>query len=322
MFKLERVEQSYGGRVQMEDVLEVSQEVRLALNRNEAVVALESSVIAHGLPKEFRLIAARAMEDAVRDKGAVPAMVGVIGGKLKVGLSREEVEILAAGETEKVTVRDIPLAIARSLHGGTTVSATIRIAVPLGIVVMSTGGIGGVHLGDPYDVSVDLWEMTRTPAVVVCSGVKSIADARATLEWLETHGVPVYGYQSDELAGFYERSAGLNVPRLDSPEDLANVLRAAVASVGRHCATVVSVPVPEQHQIAVGEYVERALCEAREKGIAGKALTPFLLGRIAELTDGLATKANLALLANNARVAAEIAVVLSQESRRRMGFLV
>ncbi len=322
MFKLTGVKTSDGGRFQMEDVLEVSQEVKLALNRNEPVVALESSAIAHGLPAEVRLITAKAMQDAVRDRGAVPAVVGVICGRLKVGLSVTEIEDLAGGGAEKITVRDIPLAIARSWHGGTTVSATIRIAVPLGITVVSTGGIGGVHLGDPYDVSVDLWEMTRTPALVVCSGVKSIADARATLEWLETHGVPVYGYQTDELAGFYQRYTGLKVPKVDSSEDLATILRAAVASIGRHSATVLSVPVPEHAEVAVAEHVDQAVRESQELGIRGKELTPFLLRRVAELTNGQATKANIALLVNNARVGAEIAVVLSQESRRRMGFLV
>lgn len=306
----------------MEEVLEVSQEVRLALNRNEPVVALESSVVAHGLPPDFRLSTAEAMHSAVRERGAVPAMVGVIGGKLRVGLTDEEIKILADGQAEKVTTRDIPLVVARCLNGGTTVSATIRLAVPLGITVVATGGIGGVHLGNPQDISADLWEMTHTPAIIACSGVKSIADARATIEWLETHGVPVYGYQTDYLPGFYMRSTGLEVPRLDSASELAEVLRATVASIGMRCAVLIGVPIPAEDEVDVRDAVAQAVRDAEEQGIQGKALTPFLLRRVDELTNGRATKANIALLVNNARVAAEIAVVLSEESRRRMGFLV
>ncbi|MGQ9456100.1 MAG: pseudouridine-5'-phosphate glycosidase [Armatimonadota bacterium] len=306
----------------MEDVLEVSQEVRLALNRNEPVVALESSAIAHGLPPDFRLSAADAIKSVVRERGAVPAVVGIIGGKLRVGLTDEEIGVLADGRVEKVTTRDIPLTVARGLNGGTTVSATIRLAVPLGITVVATGGIGGVHLGNPQDISADLWEMTHTPAVIVCSGVKSIADARATLEWLETHGVSVYGYQTDYLPGFYSRSTGLGVPRLDSPSDLAQVLRATVASIGMHRAVLLGVPIPAEDEVDVRDAVAQAVRDAEEQGIQGKALTPFLLRRIDELTEGRATKANIALLVNNARVAAEVAVLLSEESRRRMGFLV
>lgn len=308
----------------MQDPLDISHGISCALNRNEAVVALESSVIAQGLPPDVSVRTALEMEDEVRASGAVPATVGVIEGKIRVGLTGEEIERLARGQTAKLAVRDVPYAVARNLDGGTTVSATARTASAAGISVMATGGVGGVHRGwaRTGDVSADLWELARTPIIVVCSGVKAVLDVAATAEWLESHSVPIYGYQTAELPAFYARSSGISIPQLDSAEAVAELARLCGGVLGMRCAMVVAVPPPAEQTLDVSSHIEQAVSEAAEQGIIGKALTPWLLSRVGELTGGKSVEANIALLKNNARVAAEIAAALLEDSQRRMGFVV
>jgi pseudouridine-5'-phosphate glycosidase len=306
----------------MENPFDISHEIKSALNRNEPVVALESSVIAHGLPSGVNVRTALEMEEAVRQCGATPATIGLIGGKLRVGLEREEIELLGKGEAAKIAARDIPYAIARKLDGGATVSATTRIAAAAGISVIVTGGIGGVHRGYSHDISADLWELAHTPAVVVCSGVKAVADVPATMEWLETHGVPVYAYRTDEFPAFYSGSSGIAVPKIECADDLAGVLKVAVGGLGMRCAAVIGVPIPKENAIDAGPAIDQAVREAEEQGIRGKALTPYLLKRVGELTGGKSVDANIALLVNNARAAGEIAVALNEDARRRVGFTI
>jgi len=308
----------------MPESLEVSHEVSSALNRNSPVVALESSVIAQGLPAKVNVETALAMEANVRAAGAEPATIGVIDGKIKIGLSKEEIERLGEGKAEKLAARDIPYALARRVDGGTTVSATARLAALAGISVMATGGIGGVHRGyaQTHDVSADLWELARTPIAVICSGAKAVLDIPATLEWLETHGVPVYGYQTDKFPAFYSRSSGLPVPKIESACDFAEIVKLSVGAMGMRSAVIVAVPVPDKSAVDVSEQIEQAASEAAGEGITGKQVTPYLLSRVAELTEGKSMDANIALLKNNATVAAEIASELMETSRRRMGFSV
>jgi len=308
----------------MKDPLDISHEISSALNRNEAVVALESSVIAHGLPAPVNVETAMAMEEAVRQAGATPAIIGVIEGKVRVGLTREEIEKLGQGTAAKLAARDIGYAAFAKLDGGTTVSATARIASAAGISVMATGGIGGVHRdsASTNDVSADLWEMVRTPIVIVASGPKAVLDVPATAEWLETHSVPVYGYGTDELPAFYSRRSGIRIPRFDGVEELADLIRLAFGAMGVRSAILVTAPVPEADEVDVTAEIDSAAREANQKGIRGTELTPWLLRRVGELTGGRSQQANVALLANNARVAGELAVALAEDSRRRMGFVV
>ena len=308
----------------MQNPLDISHEVSSALNRNEAVVALESSVIAQGLPEKINVQAALEMEEAVRQAGAVPAAIGLIEGKIRIGLTNEEIERLGGGKAAKLAVRDLPYAVFAKLDGGTTVSATARLAAASGINVMATGGIGGVHRGyaESLDASADLWELARTPIAVICSGVKSVLDVAATMEWLETHSVPVYGWQTDTLPAFYSRSSGIPVPRVEDSCEIAELARVTGGSFGIRCAMVIGVPIPEADELDLSKEIEQAAAEAAEKRISGKALTPYMLNRVGELTKGRSVNANVALLKNNARVAAEIACSLLEESRRRMGFLI
>ena len=308
----------------MEDPLDISHEVASALNRDEPVVALESCVIAHGLPRAVNVQAALAAEKEVRGAGAVPATIGVIEGKMRVGLTKKEIQALGKGKAQKLAVRDLPYAIARKLDGGATVSSTIRIASVAGISVVATGGIGGVHsnFAQTHDVSADLWELARTPIIVVCSGAKSVLDIPATMQWLETHSVPVYGYETDELPAFYSWSSGLAIPKLDGASDVAEVARLSGGVMGMRCAMIVAVPIPKRCEVDVSKQIEQAACEASENGIRGKDLTPYLLDRVGKLTKGKSTDANVALLKNNAKVAAKIAVALSDASAARMGFVV
>lgn len=308
----------------MKDPLDISHEISSALSRNEPVVALESSVIAHGLPPPVNVETALAMEEAVRKGGAVPATIGMIEGEVRVGLTREEIERLGQGGAAKLAARDMPYAVSAKLDGGTTVSATARIASAAGIGVMATGGISGVHRdsASTHDVSADLWEMVRTPIVIVASGPKAVLDVAATAEWLETHGVPVYGYQTDELPSFYSRRSGQAIPKLDNVEPIAELIRLAFGTMGMRSAILVAVPVPESDEVDVTGEIETAANEAKQKGIHGKELTPWLLKRVGELTGGRSQQANIALLKNNARVAGELAAALLEDSHRRMGFMV
>lgn len=295
---------------------------------NQPRVALESTVISHGLPYPHNLRLALRLEEIVRAEGAEPATVGVIAGEIVVGLSRPQIEHLAtAANVRKVSRRDLPIVVARRLDGATTVATTAWAARRAGISVFATGGIGGVHrIAAPEaagvtagvlaaDISADLPELAETPIVVVCAGAKAILDLPATLEWLETHGVPVIGYQTDEFPAFYNRSSGLPVDvRADTPAEVAAIFRAQRA-LGLPAGLLVAVPVPDEHELPAEQMaaaIGQALREAADRGIKGKALTPFLLARISELTGEASLRANLALLENNARIAAQIAVALAK----------
>ena len=297
--------------------LRVTAEVRAALAAGRPVVALESTVIAHGLPRPANVEVARAMEAAVRDGGAVPATVALLDGRIAVGLSDAEIERLGAEDgVLKASRRDLAPALARKATAATTVAGTLACAGLAGIRVFATGGIGGVHRGAPtsFDISADLIELSRTPAVTVCAGAKAILDLPLTLEYLETHGVPVIGYGTDELPAFYSRASGLRVPhRADTPADVA-AIAAAQWDSGLGGGLLVTCPLPEEHALpyaTVETAIERALAEARDQRVTGSKLTPFLLARVAALTQGESLTANRALLLNNATVAARIARALA-----------
>ncbi|HEX6184281.1 MAG TPA: pseudouridine-5'-phosphate glycosidase [Pyrinomonadaceae bacterium] len=295
----------------------MSEEVRAALAEGRAVVALESTVISHGLPRPQNLETARRLEQAVREGGAVPATVAVLGGRLRVGLDAAQLARLAEADgVRKVSRRDLPLAVARGEDGATTVAGTLWIASRAGVKVFATGGIGGVHRGQLPDVSADLPELARTPMTVVCSGAKSVLDLPATREWLETHGVPVVGYGCDEMPAFYTRRSGLATDvRADTAEEVAGVVRAR-DQLGLEAALVVTVPVPEGFEVdeaVMEESLSEALTVAASRGVTGRELTPFLLAHMSWRSGGATLRANLALLENNARVAADIAVALNDE---------
>lgn len=290
-------------------------DVQSALAAGRPLVSLESTVISHGLPWPENLELARGMEAAVREGGAVPATIAVLGGRVHVGLEDGEIEHLArSSDVWKVSRRDVPVALAQGRDGATTVAGTVMMAHQAGIRVMATGGIGGVHRGDSTDVSADLPELARTPVLVVCAGAKAILDLPATLEWLETWSVPVVGYGTDELPAFYSRESGLRLEaRVDSPEEAAAIARALWSQEGTG-GMLLCVPCPEEAAIPAGEVEEaiaQAVSEAAARGLRGKAVTPFLLARVSELTGGRSKAANLALLRNNARVAAQVAAALS-----------
>lgn len=278
------------------------------------LVALESALITHGLPKPVNLETARLLESIVRSEGAAPATIGLISGAIHIGLDPEELEALAfdAG-ARKCSIRDLPIAITRRESGGTTVAATIRLAHMAGVRVCATGGIGGVHRGHPFDISADLDELARTPIAVVCAGAKAILDLPLTLEALETRGVSIIGYGCDEFPAFYSRSSGLPVDaRADSIDEIANMI-AARDTLSLQSAVLVCVPVPSDAEVPSDEIhaaLEQAVVEADRFGIRGKALTPFLLERVSQLTGDRSRRANLALLENNARVAARLARAL------------
>ena len=289
---------------------QLSTEIARALKLGSPIVALESTVITHGLPHPQNLNLARDMEKQVRDAGSIPATVALLDGKVRLGLSDEELVRLSESESKlKVSHRDFATAIVKKKDGGTTVAGTMLAAQMSGIKVFATGGIGGVHKESPFDISTDLKALAETPMIVVCAGAKAILDLPATLEYLETMGVPVVGYQTDEFPAFYSRESGLNVSaRLDSPKEIAEFAKAHW-SMGLRSAILVTNPVPEIDSIPKSEmepFIAKASVEAMEKEIHGQALTPFLLSRISELTGGRSLKANLALLLNNARLAGEI----------------
>lgn len=296
------------------ELFKVSEGVEAALGAGRAVVALESTVIAHGLPRPLNLETARRMEEAVRAGGATPATVAIIGGEVHVGLSGEQLERFANTDgVVKVSRRDLAVVAARGLDGATTVATTAWAAHRAGLKVFATGGVGGVHRGDHGDVSADLPELARTPIVVVCSGAKSVLDLAATREWLETHGVTIVGYGCDELPAFYTRLSGLAVDaRAERAADVARLAHAR-DRLGLEGALLVAVPVPAEAEVderLMEEVLSRALADAERDGVRGRALTPFLLARMGEASGGATLRANVALLENNARVAAEIAVAL------------
>jgi pseudouridine-5'-phosphate glycosidase len=300
--------------------LYVAPEIQSALRAGRPVVALESTVISHGLPHPTNLETARRCEAAIREEGAIPATVGIIDGVITAGMSEEQLEILATAEgVRKVSRRDFGIAIARREHGATTVSGTMIGAHMAGIKVFSTGGIGGVHRGDSGDVSADLAELARTPVAVVCAGAKSILDLPRTLEYLETMGVPVLGYRTDTFPAFYATSSGLPIDaRVDAPGDAAAILHAKWGA-GLEGGALIAAPPPADLALPGDEMesaIAQALQSAEEAGVRGRALTPYLLARVSEITAGRSMTVNVALLEQNARVAAQIAAALATIARQ------
>ncbi len=304
---------------------QLSQEVASALNEGRAVVALESTIISHGMPYPRNVETALEVERTVRAAGAIPATVAIIEGVPRVGLSSEHLERLgkAGREVVKTSRRDFPFVVSRGLDGATTVAGTMILAAMAGIEVFATGGIGGVHRGasETFDISADLEELARTDVTVVCAGAKSILDLGLTLEYLETRGVPVIGYGTEELPAFYTRESGHKVDyRVDSPEDLAQAILAK-RRLGLSGGMVVANPIPSEWSMPKGtiaDVIERALVDAAAAGVSGKETTPFLLARIVELTGGDSLDSNVQLVLNNARLAGAVAVAfagLAQESR-------
>ena len=293
----------------------LSQQLLQARELGTPLVALESAVITHGLPRPENLDLARALEADVRAEGANPATVALLDGKIRIGLADDELERLANMDgTRKISLRDFGIALAGGISGGTTVASTAFVASRIGIRVFATGGIGGVHRGAPFDVSADLPQLGKTPIMVVCAGAKSILDLPATREVLETQGVTILGYQTGEIPAFYTRSSGLSVDyRVESAKEAAQI---AVSGwdAGIQSAVLLVVPPPEETALsgdAVENAIDAALIEAEDKGIHGAAMTPFLLQRISELTGGESLRANIDLLRNNARIAARVAVAMS-----------
>ena len=293
------------------------EEVSAALAKNRPVVALESTIISHGMPYPQNLETALAVEADVRAAGAVPATIAILGGQLRIGLGPEELSALAqAKDVAKVSRRDLPVVVAEGRWGATTVATTMILAAMAGIRVFATGGIGGVHRGAErtMDISADLQELARTDVAVVCAGAKAILDLPLTLEYLETFGVPVLGYQTSEFPAFFSRESGLPVDvRVDSPEDAARIMKAKW-DMGLSGGLVLANPVPAEWSMdrdVVEKAVELALAAAGDAGITGKDTTPFLLKKVKELTGGESLEANIALVRNNARLAAQVAVAFA-----------
>jgi len=299
------------------DCLDIAAEVTAALNSGEPVVALESTIISHGMPHPRNVATAMAVEDVVRQGNAVPATIAILDGRLKVGLSADEIERLGqqGQDVIKCSRRDLPFVIARKQDGATTVAATMIIAAMAGIRVFATGGIGGVHrsVQETLDISADLDELARSNVAVVCAGIKSILDVGRTLEYLETKGVPVVGYQTDTLPAFYARSSGFPVDyRVETAAEVAAAMQVKW-DIGLQGGMVVAVPIPEEHALAgdeIDSVIEDALVEMQGQGITGKDTTPYLLASIAERTGGRSLEANVQLVLNNAAVATEIAANL------------
>ncbi len=298
--------------------LEIAPEVKSALESGKPVVALESTIISHGMPYPQNVQTARNVEEIIRTEGAIPATIAIIGGKFKVGLSADEIEYLGkqGHKVTKASRRDLPILAAKGMDGATTVASTMIIAAMAGIKIFATGGIGGVHRGaeTTMDISADLEELGRTDVMVVCAGAKSILDIGLTLEYLETKGVPVIGYGTDELPAFYCRESGFGVDyRIDTPEELAAAMKAKL-DLGIHGGMLVGNPVPAEYALSKGmadRAIDIAIKKANENGIKGKELTPFLLTLVKEMTGGMSLDANIELVYNNARVAAKTAVALS-----------
>ena len=303
----------------MKKYLDISPEVQDALADNRPVVALESTIISHGMPYPQNVQTALKVEQTIRDCGATPATVAIIGGRLKAGLSHDEIEHL--GKTgravAKASRRDLPVLVARKQDGATTVTTTMIIAAMAGIRVFATGGIGGVHRGaqTTMDISADLEELAQTPVMVICAGAKSILDLGLTLEYLETKGVPVIGYGTEELPAFYTRRSGFKVDyRLDTPEELAAAFRAKL-DMGLRGGMLVTNPIPEEFSMdpdRINAAIDEAIRDAEAQGIHGKETTPFLLARIKDITGGDSLASNIQLVLNNARLAAATAKCLCQ----------
>ena len=302
--------------------LDIAPEVKSALDAGRPVVALESTIISHGMPYPQNRDTALEVERIIRDLGAVPATIAILGGRLKAGLSEAEIDYLgrAGSAVSKASRRDLPVLVAKGADGATTVTTTMMIAAMAGIEVFATGGIGGVHRGAEVtmDISADLEELAETPVMVICAGAKSILDLGLTLEYLETKGVTVIGYGTDELPAFYTRRSGFGVDyRLDTPEELAKAFHVK-REMKLRGGMLVTNPIPEEYSMdanVINKAIDEAVAEAKTQGIHGKATTPFLLARIKELTGGDSLESNIQLVYNNARLAAKTAVALSDLER-------
>ncbi|MCD7768535.1 MAG: pseudouridine-5'-phosphate glycosidase [Oscillospiraceae bacterium] len=302
----------------MNQMLDIKPEVAQALAEGRPVVALESTIISHGMPWPQNAETAFAVEDTIRARGAVPATIAIIGGRLKAGLDKEQIEYLAqkGQAVTKASRRDLPVLCARGMDGATTVASTMIVAAMAGISVFATGGIGGVHRGAEVtmDISADLEELARTPVLVVCAGAKSILDLGLTLEYLETKGVPVCGYQTDELPAFYTRTSGFGVDfRADTPEELAAAF-AAQRALGYPGGMLCTNPIPEEYSMdpaVINAAIDQAVAESVAQGIKGKQVTPFLLAKVKDITGGDSLEANIKLVLNNAALAADTATVLA-----------
>lgn len=302
----------------LENHMEISKEVKAAIEGKKPVVALESTIISHGMPYPKNVETALEVEEIIRSMGAIPATIAILNGKIKVGLSHDEIEYLGkAKDVYKVSRRDLPFIIAKGLNGATTVASTMIISKLAGIKVFVTGGIGGVHRGaeKSFDISADLQELAHTDVAVVCAGAKSILDLGLTLEYLETFGVPVVGYKTDEFPAFFTRKSGYGVDyRVDSEEELAKAIKTKW-DLGLNGGIVVANPIPEEYEMdksAIDKAIEEVLKEAEEKGIKGKKVTPFLLSRVKDKTGGDSLESNIKLVYNNAKVGANLAIELSK----------
>ena len=303
----------------LEQYLDVAPEVAEAVKNNKPVVALESTIISHGMPYPQNVETALNVEKVIRENGAVPATTAIIGGRLKAGLSKDEIEYL--GKTgqgvTKVSRRDIPVIVAKGMDGASTVATTMIIANLAGVKIFATGGVGGVHRGaqQTFDISADLEELAHTPVTVVCAGAKAILDLPLTLEYLETQGVPVLGYQTEELPAFYTRKSGLSVDyRIDTPQELAKVIHVK-RELGLQGGVLVTNPIPEEYSMdpdTINRAIDQAIEESKQQGIHGKDTTPFLLARVKDITGGDSLDSNIQLVYNNAKVAAQTAVELSK----------
>ena len=299
----------------MQNYIDISPEVQKALNENKPIVALESTIISHGMPYPQNMETAFKVESIVRDYGAIPATIAIINGKFKVGLNKDEIKYLgkAGQKIEKASRRDIPYLISKKFDGATTVASTMIAAEIASIKVFATGGIGGVHRGadKSFDISADLQELANTNVAVVCAGIKSILDLGLTLEYLETQGVPVLGYKTKELPAFYTQKSGFEVDyQLNTANEIASFLKAKW-DMKLKGGVVIANPIPSEYQLDYNEIntvINKAIIELEQKGISGKSSTPFLLAKVKELTGGKSLEANIQLVYNNAKLAAEIAV--------------
>ncbi len=303
----------------LDQYLDINPEVKQALDARKAVVALESTIISHGMPYPRNVETALNVEQIVREHGAMPATIAIMNGKLKVGLTRDEIEHLGKShDVIKTSRRDIPFILAKGLDGATTVASTMVIASLANIHIFATGGIGGVHRGatETFDISADLLELAQTDVAVVCAGVKSILDIGLTLEYLETQGVPVIGFGTNELPAFYTSKSGFPVDfQMDTPEEISRALRTKW-DLGLKGGAVIANPIPKEYEMDAGEInkvIAAALHEAKDKGIKGKETTPFLLSKVTELTKGSSLDANIQLVYNNAKVGAQVAVAYSKK---------
>ena len=303
----------------MNQYLDIKPEVAQALAQGKGVVALESTIISHGMPYPQNVETALAVEQIVRDHGAVPATIAVLNGRLKAGLSREEIESLGkqGQAVAKASRRDLAALVARGADGATTVTTTMMIAHMAGIQIFATGGIGGVHRGaeTTMDISADLEELAQTGVMVVCAGAKAILDLKLTLEYLETHGVPVLGFGTKELPAFYTRTSGLSVDyQVDTPEELAKFWKVQ-RELGLKSGVLVANPIPEQYSMDAGkinDVIDQAIAEAKQRGIHGKETTPFLLAKVKEITGGDSLDANIQLVFHNVKVAAQTAAAYAK----------